>query len=66
MANVPSDLIQWLGYLLYLLGAVVLWVYCREQNRNEKRITDLEKTRPTHDDVTNMIKAALYEDITRP
>lgn len=66
MGNVPSDLIQWIGYLLYFLGAIVLWIYCREQNRQERRTTDLEKTRPTREEVNTMIEAAFYRDTTRP
>lgn len=65
MGTISDQLIAWIGWLLYGLGFLALWVYSREQNRNEKRITKLEETRPTHDDITTMIKAALYED-SRP
>lgn len=66
MGTIPDNLGQWIGYLIYALGFLVLWVYGREQNRNEKRIDKLEETRPTHEDVRDMIKSALYDDITRP
>lgn len=60
-----TDLVQWLGYGLYLLGAILLWVYTRDHSKLDARVTDLEKNCPTHDDVTNMVKALLYEDTTR-
>lgn len=66
MDAVPRDIVQWIAWLLYGLGFLALWVYSREQNRNEKRITDLEKDCPTREEVTTMIEAALYRDITRP
>lgn len=66
MDAIPQQLVVWIGWLLYGLGFLALWVYSREQNRNEKRITRLEETRPTHDEVNTMVEAALYRDSTRP
>lgn len=66
MDAIPRDVVTWIGWLLYALGFLALWVYSREQNRNERRITKLEETRPTRTDVTDMIEAALYRDSTRP
>lgn len=60
--DIPKELLTWVGWLLYALGFLALWVYSREQNRNEKRITYLEQNCTTRDDVTTMIRAELYED----
>lgn len=65
MGTIPSELIQWIGWLLYGLGFLALWVYSREQNRNDKRITKLEETRPTRDEIVTIVESALYRD-TRP
>lgn len=66
MAVPVTDLIQWLGYGLYLLGAVLLWVYSRDQRTLSDRVTKVEDTRPTFDDTRNIVKSILYDDTTRP
>ncbi len=66
MAVPLSDLVQWLGYGLYLLGAILLWVYSRDQRSLNGRVTKLEDTRPTFDDARNLVKSILYDDTTRP
>ena len=62
MAIPLADVAQWIGYLLYLLGFLALWIYGRDQRTLNTRVTDIEKTRPTREDVQTMIKAAFYED----
>jgi len=57
-----ADLITWLGYILYLLGAILLWVYTRDHKALNDRVAVLEATRPTSVQVETMIKASLYED----
>lgn len=66
MAIPLADVAQWIGYLLYLLGFLALWVYNRDRRNDSSRIAELEKTRPTRDDVNTMIEAAFYRDSTRP
>lgn len=60
-----GDVIHWLGYGLYLLGAILFWIYTRDQASDRQRIDKLEETRPKRDEVLSMIEAALYRD-TRP
>ena len=62
MAIPLADLITWLGYILYLLGAILLWVYTRDHKALNDRVAVLEATRPTSVQVETMIKASLYED----
>lgn len=64
MDSIPlGDVIHWLGYGLYLLGAILFWIYTRDQTSDRIRIKDLEDTRPKRDEVESMIEAALYRDI---
>lgn len=62
MAIPLADVVTWIGYLLYLLGFLALWVYGRDQRNLNSRVADLEKTRPTTEQVNTLIKASLYED----
>lgn len=66
MAIPLTDLITWFGYILYLLGAILLWVYTRDHRALDTRVTSLEKNCPDNEEVRAMIKSALYDDITRP
>lgn len=62
MAIPLADIVTWLGYILYLLGAILLWVYTRDHKSLNDRVTHLEATRPTREDVKTMIHASFYED----
>lgn len=62
MAIPFSDVVTWIGYLLYLLGFLALWVYGRDQRNLNTRVSEIEKTRPTAEQVQTLIKAAFYED----